>query len=94
MPIGGHNLLEPAALGIPVLTGPHNFNSADIAKILIDSGAASVVKDAAELGSQVATLLSNPEQRARMGAAGRASVEGNRGALEKLLSLIDPLLRQ
>jgi 3-deoxy-D-manno-octulosonic-acid transferase len=94
VPIGGHNLLEPAALGVPVLTGPHNFNSADIAKILIDSGAASVVKDAAELGSQVAALLSNPEQRARMGAAGRASVEENRGALEKLLGLIDPLLRQ
>jgi 3-deoxy-D-manno-octulosonic-acid transferase len=94
VPIGGHNLLEPAALGIPVLTGPHNFNSADIAKILVDSGAAIVVKDPAELGSQVAALLSNPEQRTRMGAAGRASVEANRGALEKLLSLIDPLLRQ
>jgi 3-deoxy-D-manno-octulosonic-acid transferase len=94
VPIGGHNLLEPAALGVPVLTGPHNFNSADIAKILVSSGAALVVKDAAQLGEQVATLLSNPEQRARMGAAGRASVEENRGALEKLLRLIDPLLRQ
>ena len=43
--VGGHNLLEPAALGVPVLAGPHNFNSADIAKILVDSGAAQIVKD-------------------------------------------------
>jgi 3-deoxy-D-manno-octulosonic-acid transferase len=94
VPVGGHNLLEPAALGIPVLTGPHNHNGADIARILIDAGAAVVVKDAAELGQRVAALLSNPTERARMGAAGRAAVEGNRGALEKLLGLIDPLLRQ
>jgi 3-deoxy-D-manno-octulosonic-acid transferase len=94
VPIGGHNLLEPAALGIPVLTGPHNHNGADIAKILIEAGAAVVVKDAAELGERVATLLSSPAERDRMGAAGRAAVEGNRGALEKLLGLIDPLLRQ
>jgi len=92
--VGGHNLLEPAALGIPVLTGPHTFNSADIAKILIETGAARVVKDGAELGQTVASLLSNPQERARMGALGRAAVEQNRGALEKLLSLIDPLLRQ
>src|SRR5262249_29190428 len=84
LPIGGHNLLEPAALGIPVLTGPHTFNAADISKILIDSGAAVVVKDATELGQRVAALLSNPAERERMGAAGRAAVEGNRGALEKL----------
>jgi 3-deoxy-D-manno-octulosonic-acid transferase len=94
VPVGGHNLLEPAALGVPVLTGPHNHNGADIANILIDAGAAVLVKDAAQLGERVATLLSNREERDRMGAAGRAAVEGNRGALEKLLGLIDPLLRQ
>ena len=94
VPIGGHNLLEPAALGIPVITGPHNHNAADIARILIDAGAAVVVKDAAELGQRVAELLANPTERQRMGAAGRAAVEENRGALEKLLGLIDPLLRQ
>jgi 3-deoxy-D-manno-octulosonic-acid transferase len=92
--VGGHNLLEPAALGLPVLTGPHNFNSADIAKILIECGAAEIVKDSTELGQRVAALLSNPAERARIGALGRASVEGNRGALQKLLGLIDPLLRQ
>ena len=92
--VGGHNLLEPAALGQPVLTGPHNFNSADVAKLLIERGAAQVVKDATELGQRVAALLSDPAERARIGALGRASVEDNRGALDKLLSLIDPLMRQ
>jgi 3-deoxy-D-manno-octulosonic-acid transferase len=92
--IGGHNLLEPAALGLPVLAGPHNFNSADIAKILIDCGAAQIVKDSTELGERVVALLSNPAERARIGALARASVEDNRGALEKLLGLIDPLMRQ
>ncbi len=94
VPIGGHNLLEPAALGVPVLTGPHSFNAADIARILVDCGAAIVVKDAAELGERVAALLADPGERARIGALGRAAVEENRGALEKLMSLIDPLLRQ
>jgi len=92
--VGGHNLLEPAALGLPVLAGPHNFNSADIAKILVESGAALIVNDAKELAARVSVLLSNPAERARIGALGRECVEDNRGALDKLLSLIDPLMRQ
>jgi 3-deoxy-D-manno-octulosonic-acid transferase len=94
VPIGGHNLLEPAALGLPVLAGPHNFNSADVARILVQSGATEIVNDATELGTRVIALLSSPEERARIGQLGRASVEENRGALEKLIGLIDPLLAQ
>lgn len=92
--VGGHNLLEPAALGLPVLAGPHNFNSADIAKILVDRGAAQIVTDAKDLAARVSLLLSNPAERARIGALGRECVEDNRGALDKLLGLIDPLMRQ
>ena len=92
--VGGHNLLEPAALGLPVLAGPHNFNSADVAKILVESGAALIVNDAKELAARVSVLLSSPEERARIGALGRECVDDNRGALEKLLSLIDPLMQQ
>ena len=94
VPIGGHNLLEPAALGLPILTGPHNFNSEDIARLLIARGAAEVVADARVLGERVAALLSNPGERARIGTEGRASVDSNRGALAKLLGLINPLLQQ
>jgi 3-deoxy-D-manno-octulosonic-acid transferase len=93
VPVGGHNLLEPAAVGIPILTGPHNENSADIAGLLIERGAAAVVRDAAELGGRVSMLLSDPEERDRIGAMGRDSVDNNRGALGKLLQLIEPLLR-
>ena len=92
VPIGGHNLLEPAALGVPILTGPNNSNSEEIARLLIARGAAEVVHDGAQLGARVSALLADPAERERMGAAGRASVESNRGALEKLLALIEPLL--
>jgi 3-deoxy-D-manno-octulosonic-acid transferase len=93
VPIGGHNLLEPAALGLPVLAGPYNSNSADIANLLVTRGAVEVVHDAQELGRRVAGLLSDPDERERIGAIGRSSVDSNRGALGKLLGLIEPLLR-
>jgi 3-deoxy-D-manno-octulosonic-acid transferase len=94
VPVGGHNLLEPAALGVPILTGPHNSNSEEIARLLIARGAAEVVHDAAELGARVGALLANPEARVRIGAQGRVSVDSNRGALGKLLGLIEPLLSE
>jgi len=92
-PIGGHNLLEPAALGLPILTGPDNSNGEDVARLLLDCGAVKIVRNGAELGSRVAELLSDQTLRMEMGERGRAAVERNRGALEKLLRLIDPLLR-
>jgi 3-deoxy-D-manno-octulosonic-acid transferase len=93
-PSGGHNLLEPAALGVPILVGPNNSNSEEIARLLIARGAAEVVRDAAELATRVSALLGDAAARERMGAAGRASVDSNRGALEKLLALIEPLLEE
>ena len=93
VPIGGHNLLEPAALGLPILCGPNYFNSADIAQLLMARGALEIVRDAADLTGRLATLLSDPMERARRGQLGRASIEDNRGALEKLLRLIDPVLQ-
>src|SRR5207249_375156 len=57
VPIGGHNLLEPAALGVPILTGPYNSNSEEIARLLIAGGAAEIVRDAATLGARVSALL-------------------------------------
>ena len=94
VPIGGHNLLEPAALGIPILTGPNNFNSEEIARLLVASGAAEVVQDAAQLAARVSALLADAPARARIGAQGRAAVDGNRGALGRLLGLIEPLLSE
>ena len=92
VPIGGHNLLEPAALGRAVVTGPSNGNAPDIARSLLDADAAIVVPDAVALGAAVSELLSDPAQRQRMGAAAVAVVEQNRGAGQRLWNLIAPLV--
>jgi 3-deoxy-D-manno-octulosonic-acid transferase len=86
--VGGHNLLEPAALGMPVLSGPEQFNSPELARALSDAGALTIVHDAAGLASALERLLADPEARATQGAAGRAAIAANRGALERVLALI------
>jgi 3-deoxy-D-manno-octulosonic-acid transferase len=92
VPIGGHNLLEPAALGIPVLTGPHTFNAQDVADKLIGAGAAVEVADEDALADAVVSLLGDPARRAAMGSAARRIVEENRGAVASLLALVEPLV--
>jgi 3-deoxy-D-manno-octulosonic-acid transferase len=86
---GGHNVLEPAALGIPVLFGPHMFNFEHARELLVERQAAVQLPDAPELAGEVASLLGNPAKRAAMGAAGEAAVAGNRGALRRILDQID-----
>lgn len=90
--IGGHNLLEPAALGVPVITGPHNENAADIAELLVDCGAATTVTDAPGLALGICTLLADEALRRRRGEAGLAAIAANRGTLQRLLTLLDPLV--
>lgn len=92
VPIGGHNLLEPAALGLPVLTGPSHFNGKDIARLVLGQGAAVQVADARELVAALARWLADPAERQRIGAIGRHLVESNRGSVARLLALIEPLL--
>jgi 3-deoxy-D-manno-octulosonic-acid transferase len=92
VPVGGHNLLEPAALGLPILTGPHNSNAPEVARLLTERGAARVVHNARELGAQLGALIADPAERASLGALARACVDSNRGALARLLALIEPLL--
>lgn len=92
VPIGGHNLLEPASIGRPVLTGPHNFHSEEIAQLLLDAGAARIVTDTGQLANEVTGLLGDARLRESMGAAGKAVLDANRGALDRLLTLVDPLL--
>lgn len=92
VPIGGHNLLEPAALGLPILTGPNNSNGEDVARLLLECGAAQIVRSGVELGSRVTELLSDRALRLEMGERARAAVDRNRGALEKLMKLVASLL--
>jgi 3-deoxy-D-manno-octulosonic-acid transferase len=92
VPIGGHNLLEPAALSLPIVAGPHNFNSADIAKMLVECGAVRIVEDAPTLAGLVGDLLADPTARATMGASGKKAVDDNRGAVARLMQFLEPLL--
>lgn len=92
-PVGGHNILEPAALGIPSVFGPHMFNFADIAVAALAAGAATQVQTAAELAPAVARYLRQPKSRAAAGEAATRWVAANRGALDKTVALIDSLLR-
>lgn len=92
VPIGGHNLLEPAAIGIPTISGPHVFNAEDVAAALVAEGAVVGVQDGAALQKALLMLARDPAERARRGAAGIAVVEQNRGTLERLVALLEPLL--
>jgi 3-deoxy-D-manno-octulosonic-acid transferase len=92
VPIGGHNLLEPAALGLPVLTGPSHFNSKEIALLLLRRGAALQVANPKELAAALQRLLDEPAERRRMGNIGKDIVESNRGSVDRLLTLIEPSL--
>jgi 3-deoxy-D-manno-octulosonic-acid transferase len=89
---GGHNLLEPAALGKPVLSGPHLFNFLEIAAQLRDAGALCEVTDAAALAGQLALLWEHPEDARRMHDAGLAVLAANQGALRRLLNGLDRLM--
>ena len=89
---GGHNILEPAVFGKPILFGPHMQNFAEIAAAFIDNGAALQVKNGRELEGALLALLGDPVRRASLGAAARALVEANRGARAKSLSVIAQLL--
>lgn len=93
VPIGGHNLLEPALWGKPVLFGPHTDHCVDIAAMLIQAGGGIQVAGAGDLAQEMEKLL---EDRARldvMGQAARGVIDENRGALEKTLVVIDKVLR-
>jgi 3-deoxy-D-manno-octulosonic-acid transferase len=89
---GGHNILEPAVFGKPIVFGPHMENFAEIARAFLDQGAAMQVRSGRELEAALLELLGDPVRRASLGAAARALVEANRGARAKSLTAIAQLL--
>ena len=90
--IGGHNLLEPAAMGTAVITGPHLHNFAEISRRMSEAGALSIRDDAAQLGDELLRLLGDAAARRQMVQAGAQLVANGRGALERTLELIGPRL--
>jgi 3-deoxy-D-manno-octulosonic-acid transferase len=92
VPAGGHNILEPAWYGKPVVFGPHMQNFGEIAETFLSNGAAIQVRTAGELEETMLRLIGDPVRRARVGAAARALVEANRGARDRTLAVIRDLL--
>ncbi|WPL18863.1 3-deoxy-D-manno-octulosonic acid transferase [Thiorhodovibrio winogradskyi] len=92
VPTGGHNLLEAAAVGVPVIVGPHVFNFVEVTRLLMAHQAAVQIQSIDELTQCLHRWLTDAAERARIGENGRRAVEANRGALERLLRLIDPHL--
>ena len=86
--VGGHNVLEPASIGLPVLFGPHMFNFEQSRALLLERGAAREVKDMLGLEPALAALFQDAPKRAAMGKAGREVLSANRGALQRLVNLI------
>lgn len=92
--IGGHNVLEPAALSKPVLVGPHTFNFEEITQELLDRGGGLRVVDADALGAEVLSLLRDETRREHMGVAARRVFESERGSVGKVMTLVDRLLQE
>ncbi|NWD05856.1 lipid IV(A) 3-deoxy-D-manno-octulosonic acid transferase [Pseudomonas gingeri] len=92
VPNGGHNLLEPAALAKPVLSGPHLFNFLEIAALMREAGALQEVDDADGLAVAVQRLFELPRDAQKMAEAGLKVMRANQGALQRLLDGLGRLL--
>jgi 3-deoxy-D-manno-octulosonic-acid transferase len=91
-PVGGHNLLEPAHAGVPVLHGPHVGNVAESARLLGAVQAALRVEDATALGEALCGALRDPVKNAARGAAGRTALAAHRGSAARTLALVERIL--
>jgi len=92
VPHGGHNVLEAAAWGVPVIAGPHMFNFADVSERMVAAGAMLQLAEVSELSQELLLLLKDQARLHRMSMAGKQVLAKNRGARERLLVIIDELL--
>ncbi len=90
---GGHNSLEPAAWGLPVVTGSSDFNFAEISAMLMAAGGLEKIEGDAALAELLSAWFADSVRRQRQGAAAKQVVDNNRGALQRLLAIIDGYLR-
>lgn len=89
---GGHNPLEPAACGLPVLMGPSDYNFFDISQILQKQNVLEIAKDQSALYEMIKNLLSHPSMIRQRAEASKKIFDNNRGAVEKIMAIIDHLL--
>jgi len=91
-PFGGHNLLEPASFGIPVVFGPHTFNFDAMSRSLVAYGGGKRVIGESDLLSVMRELLGQEDMRRQIGERAQAFVEGNQGALERVMGILEPYI--
>ncbi len=92
VPVGGHNIIEPAAWGLPILTGPHLFNFTEASQLLLAENAMKVVENSKQLGDTIVELSENKALRKAMGDRARDVAISNRGALDKLFLIIKKMI--
>jgi 3-deoxy-D-manno-octulosonic-acid transferase len=88
VPIGGHNLLEPAALGVPVLCGPHTFNAPDVAATLTAYGGVKCIDSAQSLAAELVEVATVPEKGQDRGRRAQQAIADNRGSLDRVLKAL------
>lgn len=94
VPVGGHNVLEPALLRLPIITGPYQFNFADITRLLVEADALDQVTRVSQLAESVENLLRDAPRRQQMGDRAYNVVVQNRGALARLLVIVNTQINQ
>lgn len=93
VPVGGHNPLEPASCGVPVLFGPHMMNFREVASLAVAYGAAREVPDSEALKTSVLDLYHNQEERLKMGESGGRLLSAQAGSTELNMAVIDRILK-
>ena len=86
---GGQNMLEPAALGKPVVSGPSLSNFEEIARTLVEAGGMRVIDNPVDLAGSLAELLKDPERARQIGARSLEAVKAGRGAVDRTMDLIE-----
>ncbi len=94
VPRGGHNLLEPAALKIPVITGPHVFNFQQITETLVQAGGALLISEIPLITQALRDLFQEPERAQKMGELAYQVIQKNKGALDRQHALIKQLIEE
>ena len=88
VPFGGQNILEPCAVKLPVLFGPHMFNFEEISQLVIEAKAGVCVEDSEQLAGKISELIKYPNLRDQMGCNGLDLIEQHKGALDEVERLL------
>ena len=89
---GGQNMMEPASLGLPVISGQYTYNFTEVTQLLTENDALVVVYNAEGLAKEICAMLSDANHRHNMGEKGRKVIEENKGNLKRLMKVIEPYL--